>query len=135
MQHYGSSESVRLMTGTTFDALGLRGDGELDAFIETALERASAYIDADRGKSFADAQEAYRLVADDIAERIAANMIRAAERSRNKSLVTPEGGAEMQTIAEQVVIFTPSILADIKRLPRAAVYHFSTTDSRSDTEA
>lgn len=118
------------LTGSTPEALGFSTQAQLNSFVDETLERATDWINRDRGRDYA-AEGDVPLAVDDIAERMAANYLRAMERQRNKSIAQVEGG-EMEVAGDEPTMFTPSIKRDIMRLPRKAVYSMTTAGGVED---
>lgn len=131
MATYGNAQQVIRLTGAKPKSLGFDTDGDLLNLIEERLVIASAYIESDRLRTFDEI--AHVALAGDIAERIAANYIRAMERQRNKSIVTIDGG-ELEVASDEPTVITQSIRDDIKRLPRAAKWRMINTLTKVEAE-
>ncbi len=118
VEFYSTVQEVLTYTGIEHTALGLKSDTELRKQIETWLKHARAFIDADRNRDFA-ADGTIPLTIHNIAMRMVANLIRGAERNRNKSVVSfdADGGAN-ELVPDEATMMSKSIREDLYRIPR-----------------
>ncbi len=118
VEFYSTPQEVRVYTGVDANALGLKSEAELDKQIVTWLKHAKAFIDADRNRDFA-ADGTIPLTIHNIAMRMVANLIRGAERNRNKSVVSfdADGGAN-ELVPDEATMMSKSIREDLYRIPR-----------------
>ncbi len=122
MSDYGTSANVRTLTGVTASGLGMRTDGDLNTFIQSRLAVASDYIRRDRMRVFEDETGGVPAAIHDIAERMAANYIRAMLNMRNQS-ITEVGGEDQTQPMEEPGYFTKAIKDDLRRIPRGVNLH------------
>ncbi len=122
MSDYGTAANVRTLTGATATGLGFKTDGELIPFIQSRLAVASDYIRRDRMRVFEDEAGGVPAVIHDIAERMAANYIRAMLNLRNHSITEVSGEDEAREM-EEPGYFTKAIKDDLRRVPRGAPLH------------
>jgi hypothetical protein len=132
--YYSTPKDVINYSGATPEALGLSDTAELNELVETYLIAAKDAIDSDRNRTFTTPVPA---LVDNIAIRIAANMVRMAERQRNRSVVAMDATEPGVMAIEDVRIFTASIKADLMRVPKVPRLRFFVhvpEDKRDDNE-
>ncbi len=119
LEFYSTAQEVIIFTGVNAAALGVKSEAELRKQIETWLKHAKAFIDADRNRDFSE-EGIVPYTIHNIAMRMVANLIRGAERNRNKSVVSfdADGGAK-ELVPDEATMMTKSIREDLYRIPRA----------------
>ncbi len=115
MSFYSTAEQVIRYSGATAHTLGLNDDSELFAQIETWLVQIKDFIDRDRNKDFSALEDVPPAI-ENIAMRMCANMIRAAERQRTGSVVKMDATADALSPSD-AAIFTEQIKRDLMRIP------------------
>ena len=126
MSAYGTVQTVKALSGVTADGLGYDTDTALNAFIQSRLDVASDYINRDRNRNFENEVGGVPLMIHDIAERMAANYIRAMMDQRNKS-ITEQGGEDRPETQFEPTYFTAAIKKDLRRFPRGFKLHMLVT--------
>jgi len=108
--YYSTPKDVINYSGATPEALGLSDTAELNELVETYLIAAKDAIDSDRNRTFTTPVPA---LVDNIAMRIAANMVRMAERQRSGSVIAIDA---YQIRVEEPALFTEAIRRDLSRI-------------------
>lgn len=123
---YSSVDQVIAYCGATPDALGMDDESQLEDFIAGLLDQVGDFINRDRNQDFRELDTVPPVV-HNIAMRMAGNIIRMAERQRNRSVVTVQGGEGGTLQIDDSQMFTAAIKADIKRIPVKPKMRMATT--------
>ena len=113
---YSDAKKVIDFAGASPATLGLESQTQLETLVESWLVQIADYINRDRNRDFS-AEEEVPPIIDNIALRMAVNMIRSAERQRTGSVVKFDATEDSLPVAD-ARIFTDSIRRDLMRVPR-----------------
>lgn len=118
MSYYGTVADVKAWSGVVPRSLGLDGEEDPDAALDTLLEKwltqVKAFIDADRGRAFEEGDSELPII-ENISVRMAVNMVRMAELQRSGSVIRVDN---YEVHVTEPSIFTEPIRRDLHRVPR-----------------
>jgi len=130
---YSTVAEVVAFSGAVPETLGLSDVADLNELIERWLVQAKDFIDRDRNRNFTTEDAGVPASIDNIAMRMCANMIRSAERQRNRSVVEVEGGEQELTL-DQAWMFTAAIKADLRRIPSKPSFGLQRMETEDELE-
>lgn len=111
--YYSTVDEVISYTGVAPQTLGLNTHSELETLLEIWLVQIKDLIDRDRNRNYTKEGDVPPGI-DNIARRMAAHLVRSAERQRSNSVVDIDGN---QLQVDDVSVFTDEIMKDLRRYP------------------